>query len=151
MYPPGYRNYWKSQFVSEAGLSDGAIETLVDYANSVTSPYTSIVIEHLGGAISRLDSDASAYAHRDAGYSFNIFTRWTDADEDDEHVAWTRAFFAAMAPHLSDGVSVNFLSREGNERVRAAFGDNYDRLVELKRQYDPENLFRVNQNIAPRA
>ncbi|AKU06753.1 FAD-binding oxidoreductase [Haloferax gibbonsii] len=151
VYPPGYRNYWKSQFVSEAGLSDGAIETLVDYANSVTSPYTSIVIEHLGGAISRLDSDASAYAHRDAGYSFNIFTRWTDASEDDEHVAWTREFFAAMAPHLSDGVSVNFLSREGNERVRAAFGDNYDRLVELKRQYDPENLFRVNQNIAPRA
>ncbi|POG53690.1 FAD-binding oxidoreductase [Haloferax marisrubri] len=149
VYPPGYRNYWKSQFVGEAGLSDEAIETLVEYANAVTSPYTSIVIEHLGGAISRPDSGASAYPHRDAGYSFNIFTRWADADEDDEHIAWTRAFFAAIAPNLSDGVYVNFLSREGNERVRAAFGDNYDRLVELKRRYDPENLFRVNQNIAP--
>lgn len=151
VYPPGYRNYWKSQFVGEAGLSDEAIETLVDYANLMTSPDTSIVIEHLGGAISRIDPAATAYPHRDAGYSFNIFTRWADADEDDEHIAWTREFFTAMILHLSDGVYVNFLSREGNERIQAAYGDNYDRLVEVKRQYDSENLFRVNQNITPEA
>lgn len=151
VYPPGYRNYWKSQFVGKAGLSDEAIETLIDNMHSVPSPYTSVVIEHLGGAISRLEPDATAYPHRDAGYSFNIFTRWADADEDDEQIAWTRDFFTAMSPHLSNGVYVNFLSDEDTDRVQAALGDNYDRLVELKRQYDPENLFRTNQNITPRA
>ncbi|WP_144903215.1 FAD-binding oxidoreductase [Halobellus captivus] len=149
VYPAGYRNYWKSQFVAEAGLSDGAIETLVEYANSVPSPYTSIVIEHLGGEISRVDSGATAYSHRDAGYSFNIFSRWEDPEDDDAQIAWTREFFAAMVPHLADGVYVNFLSREGTDRVQAAFDSNYDRLVDVKQRYDPGNLFRVNQNIAP--
>lgn len=149
VYPPGFRNYWKSGFVDEAGLSDEAIDTLVDYAMTLTSPYTSIVIEHLGGAISRVDADTTAYAHRDAGYSFNIFTRWEDAMEDDRHVTWTQDFFAAMVPFLADGVYVNFLSRESDDRVKTAFGENYERLVELKNRYDPENVFRMNQNVAP--
>jgi FAD/FMN-containing dehydrogenase len=149
VYPPGYRNYWKSQFVDDAGLSEEAIDTIVNYATTLTSPYTSIVVEHLGGAITRPDSDATAYAHRDAGYAFNIFTRWEDAREDDRHIKWTNDFFGAMVPSLTDGVYVNFLSREGNERIRAAFGDNYGRLVEVKRRYDPENVFRMNQNVDP--
>lgn len=149
VYPPGYRNYWKSGFVDRAGLSDEAIDTLLVHANTLTSPYTSIVIEHLGGAIAEVDPGATAYAHRDAGYSFNVFARWTDEAEDDRHVAWAWEFFAAMAPHLSDGVYVNFLGREGEGRVRAAFGRNYDRLADLKRRYDPGNVFRVNQNVKP--
>lgn len=115
VYPPGYRNYWKSGFVDGTGLSDVAIDTLVEYAKTLTSPYTSIVIEHLGGAIARVAPAATAYAHRDAGYSFNVFTRWENAEEDDRHVAWIRDFFAAMIPFLAEGVYVNFLSREGNE------------------------------------
>lgn len=149
VYPSGSRNYWKSQFVDDAGLSDEAIDTLVNYATTLTSPYTSIVVEHLGGAITHLDSDATAYAYRDAGYAFNIFARWEDAEEDDRHITWTREFFAAMVPSLTDGVYVNFLGREDDKRVRDAFGDNYDRLAELKSQYDPENVFRVNQNVEP--
>jgi hypothetical protein len=74
VYPPGFRNYWKSQFVDDAGLPDDAIDTLVGYASTLTSPYTSIVVEHLGGAITAPNSDATAYAHRDAGYAFNIFS-----------------------------------------------------------------------------
>jgi FAD/FMN-containing dehydrogenase len=147
VYPPGFRNYWKSGFVDD-GLSDAAIDTLVEYAERLTSPYTSVVVEHLGGAIAREDSDATAYAHRDAGYAFNVFTRWEDSAEDDHHVAWTGEFFEAMVPYLSDGVYVNFLSR-AEARVRAAYGDNYERLVEVKRRYDPENVFRQNQNVDP--
>lgn len=149
VYPPGFRNYWKSQFVDDAGLPDGAIDTIIEYASSFTSPLSSVVVEHLGGAISQVDSDATAYAHRDAGYACNIFTRWEDPAEDDRHVAWTREFFAAVVPHLGDGVYVNFLSREGEERVRAAFGENYNRLVAVKSRFDPENVFRVNQNVPP--
>jgi hypothetical protein len=74
-----------------------------------------------------------------------------DAAEDDQQVTWTREFFDAMKPYSTDGVYVNFLSQEGDDRVRAAYGDNYDRLVELKNEYDPENLFRLNQNIEPTA
>lgn len=149
VYPSGYRNYWKSGFVDRAGLSDDAIDTLFEYASTLTSPYTSIVIEHLGGAISAVDPEATAYAHRDAGYSFNVFARWQEAADDDRHIAWAREFFTAMVPFLADGVYVNFLSREGDDRVRAAFGENYDRLVDLKNRYDPENTFRMNQNVAP--
>ncbi|WP_458210609.1 FAD-binding oxidoreductase [Haladaptatus sp. NG-SE-30] len=149
VYPPGFRNYWKSQFVDESGLSDDALNTLVNYAATLPSPHTSIVVEHLGGAISKPNSNSTAFTHRDAGYAFNIFSRWEDAAEDDQQIAWTQEFFSAMVPFLSDGVYVNFLSREGDERVRAAFGDNYDRLVEVKTRYDPENVFRLNQNIEP--
>lgn len=149
VYPPGFRNYWQSGFVDASGLSDEAIDTLVDYADTVPSPYTSIVIEHLGGAINRPGTAATAYPHRDAGYSFNVFSRWADPAEDEAQIAWTREFFAEMAPLLDDGVYVNFLSREGDDRVRAAFGDNYDRLAAVKTRYDPENVFRVNQNVKP--
>jgi FAD/FMN-containing dehydrogenase len=150
VYPPGFRNYWKSGFVAE-GLSDAAIDTVVERAATVTSPYTSVVVEHLGGAISTVPPDATAYAHRTAGYAFNVFTRWADATEDERHVRWAQSFFEAIAPLLGDGVYVNFLDREPADRVRAAFGDNYERLVAVKTRYDPDNVFRVNQNVEPAA
>jgi FAD/FMN-containing dehydrogenase len=107
------------------------------------------VLEHLGGAIARIAPDATAYRHRNAAFSFNVFPRWTDAEEDEAHISWARAFMAAVAPFATNGVGVNFLSQEGDERVKAAYGDNYDRLVNLKNKYDPGNLFRMNQNIRP--
>ncbi|WP_255198083.1 FAD-binding oxidoreductase [Halorarius litoreus] len=148
-FGPGARNYWKTQFVGP--LSDEAIDVAIEHAANRPSPETQVVIEHLGGQISRTAPDATAYRHRDASFSFNIFPRWDDPAEDDRHIEWAQSLFDAMAPYTMDGVYVNMLSQEGAERVRTAYGDNYDRLAELKAKYDPENLFRVNQNIEPAA
>ena len=146
---PGFRNYWKTQLVDP--LPDEAIDIVVDRAATLPSPMTQIVLEHLGGAISRVEPDATAYRNRKASFSFNVFPRWEDPAEDDAHVAWAREVHEAITPYSTDGVAVNFLSQEGQERVRTAYGDNYDRLVELKNEWDPENLFRMNQNIKPTA
>ena len=149
MLVPGYRNYWKTQLVDP--LPDEAIDVVVERAATMESPLTQIVLEHLGGAISRVEPDATAYWNRGAAFSFNVFPRWEDPAEDDAHVAWAREVHEAIAPYATDGVAVNFLSQEGQARVRAAYGDNYDRLVELKNEWDPENRFRVNQNVEPTA
>ncbi|WP_135304816.1 ester cyclase [Haloarcula amylovorans] len=146
-YQPGVRNYWKSRFIDS--LSDDAINLVLEYAESRPSPLTEILIEHQGGAITQIEPEATAYYHRDAELTFNILSRWEDPTEDEEHIEWTQQFFEAMAPYSANGVYVNFLGEEGEERVKAAYGDNYDRLVELKNTYDPDNLFRMNQNIKP--
>ncbi|WP_207591587.1 FAD-binding protein [Halomontanus rarus] len=146
---PGYRNYWKSQMVDP--LPDEAIDAVVERADTLPSPMSQIVLEHLGGAISRVEPDATAYRNRNAAFSFNVFSRWEDPAADEAHVSWAREFHAAMGPFSSDGVAVNFLSQEGDERVRAAYGDNHDRLVDVKDAYDPENRFRMNQNVTPSA
>lgn len=146
-YEPGLRNYWKSQFVPR--LPEEAIDTIVEYAATMEGPLSAVLIEHLGGAIARTAPDATAYRHRNAAFSFNVFPRWDDPADDDAQLEWAQEFFDAMAPYAMDGVYVNFLSQEGDERVRSAYGDNYDRLVELKNEWDPENLFRVNQNVEP--
>jgi FAD/FMN-containing dehydrogenase len=144
---PGYRNYWKSQLVDP--LPDDAIDRVVERAGTIPSPMTQIVLEHLGGAIARVEQDATAYRHRNATFSINVFSRWEDSAEDETHISWAREFHAAVRPFATDGVAVNFLSQEGDERVRTAYGDNYDRLVEVKDRYDPENVFRMNQNVTP--
>ena len=145
---PGARNYWKSHNFSE--LSDGAIETAVDYATSLPSPHSEIFFGHVGGEMARVPADETAYPHRDIAYVMNVHTRWEDPSLDDECIAWAREFYDAMAPHALGSAYVNFISeREGEESL--AYGDNYDRLVELKNEWDPENLFRMNQNIKPTA
>jgi len=144
---PGARNYWKTELVDP--LPDEAIDIVVEYGAAMPSPMTQIVLEHLGGAISRVAPDATAYRNRNAAFSFNVFPRWEDPSEDDRHISWAREVHDAIAPYATEGVAVNFLSQEGQERVKAAYGDNYDRLVELKNAWDPENLFRMNQNIEP--
>ena len=93
--------------------------------------------------------EATAYTHRDAEFVLNVHTRWEDPARDDECVGWAREFFDASAPHATGGVYVNFMSEDEGDRVEAAYGVNYDRLVELKNKYDPGNLFRLNQNIQP--
>ncbi|MFP4074198.1 MAG: FAD-binding oxidoreductase [Actinomycetota bacterium] len=148
-FEPGYRNYWKTQLVDP--LPDEAIDIVVERANPLPTPHTQVLLEHLGGEISRVDPSATAYRNREAAFSFNVFPRWTDPAEDDEHIAWAQEFVDAIAPYATDGVGVNFLSQEGQDRVRASYGDNYNRLARLKDRYDPENLFRMNQNIEPRA
>jgi FAD/FMN-containing dehydrogenase len=147
---PGMRNYWKSH--SFTTLSDGAIDVLIDFAHKLPSPDCEIAFAQLGGAINRIPVSATAYPHRDLQYVVNIHTRWADAADDQKCIAWARGLFDALTPHATGGVYVNFMPEDEAQRVRAgAYGANYDRLARLKAKYDPDNLFRMNQNIRPGA
>jgi FAD/FMN-containing dehydrogenase len=144
---PGFRNYWKSHDFRE--LSDGLIDVLLEYTGKIPDPNTEIAYAQLGGAISRVPQDATAYGHRDAQFAMNVHGRWTDSEKDQACIGWARDLFRAATPFATGAVYVNFLTQDEGDRVRAAYGENYDRLVQLKEQYDPTNLFRMNQNIRP--
>jgi FAD/FMN-containing dehydrogenase len=144
---PGMRNYWKSHDVMD--LSDDLIDVLLRAARQIPDPNSEIIFAQMGGAISRVPSEATAYTHREAQFILNIHGRWGDPAKDDECVAWARRLFDEAAPFATGGVYVNFMTQEEGERVRAAYGTNFDRLVELKNKYDPSNMFRINQNIRP--
>jgi FAD/FMN-containing dehydrogenase len=152
-YPPGLQNYWKSSFLKEIGAE--VIDTMVAYCAKRPSPMCHGLIEHqLGGAVSRVDCEATAFNHRDVQYSFMSLGVCSDSAEAEKMIRWTRGFWEAMQPFLTGGVYVNYLGREadeGVERIKAAYGPNYQRLVALKKKYDPTNLFRLNQNIKPDA
>lgn len=145
----GARNYWKAHYLAE--LTEQAVDTLCDRAATMTSKESSIGMLSLGGAVSRQPKDETPYPHRDAGWVLNIQSRWREAGEDDTHIEWTREAFESMTPHSTGGVYVNFISgNEGNERVRAAYDDaTFSRLAKVKAEWDPENVFHLNQNIAP--
>lgn len=143
---PGARNYWKSHNFTE--LSDGLISKLIDYASKLPSAQSEIFIAQMGGATNRISPDATAYPHRDVEFIMNVHTRWDTADQDDECVSWAREFYTATEPFATGGVYVNFIS-EGDDRVRSAYGNNYDRLSQVKSDYDPDNFFRLNQNVSP--
>ena len=149
--PPGLRNYWKSSFLER--LPDDALEALVACRASMPSPNSKLFIECLGGAIARIGRDETAFAHRDVPYNFLILGAWENAEDDETNIAWARETWQALQPYASAGVYVNYLGQEadeGAERVRASYGHaQYDRLVALKTKYDPNNLFRMNQNIKP--
>jgi FAD/FMN-containing dehydrogenase len=146
---PGWNYYVKSEFLPP--LSDDMIDTLVEHASKITSPQSVIAGFHLGGEVSRIDEDATAYSHRDAAYSLIINCAWTDPNESEKHIQWTREFWKALQPFSSGGAYVNFQSRdEGEDRVKATYGTaKYKRLSKLKKKYDPLNFFRLNQNITP--
>jgi FAD/FMN-containing dehydrogenase len=143
----GARNYWKSH--NFTGLSDGAIEALAGYAGRLPSDHSEIFVALLGGAASRVPTSATAYAGRDARLVVNVHARWEDAAGDDACISWAREFYRASAPFASGGAYVNFMTGDEASRVPAAYGENYARLVDLKRRFDPDNVFRTNQNIAP--
>jgi FAD/FMN-containing dehydrogenase len=147
--PHGNQYYLKTEYLP--GLSDDAIETIAAYGATITSPLSLAAFFHLGGAVSRVAEQDTAFSHRDAAFAMNIQASWLDPQESDEHIRWTRDFWEAMQPFSTGGVYVNFLSEdEGEDRVRAAYGaTKYERLVALKNKYDPTNLFRLNQNIKP--
>lgn len=144
---PGARNYWKSHNFTD--LSDGAIDVAVKYVQSLPSPHCEIFFGLIGGATTHPRPDATAYSHRDAIYVCNVHGRWETAAEDQKGTEWARGFFKDAAPYATGGVYVNFLTDDEPERVRAAYGPGYDRLVAAKNKYDPGNLFRMNQNIRP--
>jgi FAD/FMN-containing dehydrogenase len=144
---PGARNYWKSHNFTE--LSDGALNSMIDFAGKLPSPQCEIFIGLIAGAANRVPADAMAYRHRDAKFVLNVHGRWDERTDDERGIAWARAFFQATAPYASNGAYVNFMTEEESDRVAAAYGANYDRLIQIKKQYDPHNLFHLNQNITP--
>jgi len=147
MLGPGARNYWKSHDFTT--ISDGLIDALIDHVRRLPDPQTDVALAQLGGAVSRVPHEATAYNHRDGQWVMNVHGRWSDPSLDDKCIAWARSVFQAAAPFATGSVYVNFMTQEEGERVRAAYGANYERLVALKNKYDPTNLFRVNQNIRP--
>ena len=126
------------------------IETFVEYAESMPTPISEIAVAQLGGAITDVPADATAYPHRDAEVLMNLHTRWEDPTQDDECVAWARECYNAMTPRVTGGTYVNFIPKEDGAE-RAAYQENYDRLAAIKSKYDPENLFSMNQNVEPSA
>jgi FAD/FMN-containing dehydrogenase len=144
---PGARNYWKSHNFKT--LEDGLFDTVIHAAHTLPSPQCEIFIVSLGGATARPAPGAVAYSHRDAEFVMNVHGRWDDACDDARCIAWAREFFQAATPFATGGVYVNFVSDDEKERVRAVYGSNYNRLAQVKRTYDPGNLFRMNQNIQP--
>jgi hypothetical protein len=147
-FPDGRLNYWKSGLTDT--ISEQLIETVIEHAARVPSPYTAIVFADCHGAYRRVGNTETAYSHRHLQYDLVILSAWDDPAENERNISWTRDFFRALEPELSDGVYVNDLGEEGADRVRQSYGENYERLIELKTRYDPSNLFRLNQNITPR-
>ena len=132
------------------GLDDAAIDALATRVGAPSPGVSIFFLEHLHGRASASGPGDSAFSHRRPGYSFAALSIWIDPAESDACTTWVREFFAEMAPFLASGVYSNYLAGdEGEARVRAAYGPAWDRLVGLKRAYDPENVFRLNQNVSP--
>lgn len=147
VFPRGQRYYWKAQFLRE--IADGAIDALLAAFATVPSVGSLVVLQQVGGAIGRVAPQATAFVNRDAAYDCFPVAIWQDPADDEANVRWSRDFWFAMRPFSTGGVYVNNLGDEGADRVRAAYGANYDRLAALKRTYDPANLFSRNANIPP--
>ena len=144
---PGARNYWKTH--NFANLHDPLIDDVIQRVRLLPGPMCEIFLAHLGGAVSRRSDEATAYTGRAAQFVMNVHARWDDPTMDEGFVGWARDVYAATAPHASAGAYVNFMTQDEQDRVRAAYGSNYDRLAAVKAKYDPDNVFRTNQNITP--
>jgi FAD/FMN-containing dehydrogenase len=146
-FPPSRWYYFKSCDVPE--LTDEIVDTTVEHALQISSPLTSFPIWQMGGAVARVGEDETAFNGRNAGFTYNIGASTATSDGFDEEREWVRNFWSAIAPH-STSVYVNFLMDEGDDRIQQAYGaEKFDRLSALKRKYDPDNFFRLNQNISP--
>jgi FAD/FMN-containing dehydrogenase len=147
-YPAGSLNYWLSSFTR--GLPDELIAVAIDRFASVPSPMTAILLEHFHGAVTRVGATETAVPHRREGWNLLIPSVWTDPAGTEANIAWSRETFAALRPHFAAGRWLNYLGDDqADDAVRAAYGPNYERLREIKRRYDPENVFHLNHNIAP--
>jgi FAD/FMN-containing dehydrogenase len=146
--PPGRHHYWKAGFLGE--LSDGAVETFVAHAADVVSPFTASLMLPLGGAFARAGDSDAPLAYRGAKWDYHVLGQWADPAEAEANIRWTRDFDAAMAEFAEPGIYVNFVADPSASAVEAGFGpERYARLREIKREYDPDNVFRNNTNIPP--
>jgi hypothetical protein len=145
--PHGWHYYFRSRDVAEH--SDEVIDIVVDHSLRMRSPVNTFPIFQLGGAVARVGEDETAFGSRGAGHTINVNAATVSSEGFDEEREWSRALWSALEPHHTS-VYVNFLMEEGQERIRQAYGpEKYDRLKALERRYDPDNLFRLNQTIAP--
>ncbi|HEV3376166.1 MAG TPA: FAD-binding oxidoreductase [Thermoleophilaceae bacterium] len=148
-FPAGVRRYWKALYLD--GFSDAAIDTTVDWSNRRPSNDTLVIVRHCGGAMARVGAGETAFGDRSSEWMLSIDSTWHDPGEDETNITYTRAFWEAAAPHSDGKTYFNFpgLFEEGDAAVRASYGDNHARLARVKAAYDPENRFRLNQNILP--
>jgi len=144
----GVQRYWKSSFLKELG--DEMLDIMIARSTKFLSPMSNVLFFHLHGAAARVDPNATAFGARDDQWDYDVISQWTDVAESAGHIHWTREFWSAVEPFASGHVYVNHLdAEEGTTRIKAAYGRSYERLVALKNEYDPTNLFRMNQNIKP--
>jgi FAD/FMN-containing dehydrogenase len=146
---PGARNYWKSQDFAE--LSDATIAVLLDAVRKLPGPECEIFIGHVGGAAGRIAVEDTAFPQRNSHFVMNVHARWREKSMDSTCIGWARELFEATKKHAIGTAYINFMPEDESDRVEAAYGGNYKRLTEIKRHYDPQNLFRMNQNVQPRA
>ena len=147
LLPPGLQHYWKAAFVSE--LTDDAIAAHVTHGPDVPTVNSTMHLYPIDGAVHRVGASDTAFAYRDANFATVIVGAWPDPAQSEANTAWVRRYYDAVAPHSEEGGYVNFMAGDDQDRVRANYKGNYDRLVEVKRAYDPGNLFHLNQNIVP--
>jgi FAD/FMN-containing dehydrogenase len=147
LHPPGLRHYWKTSFATD--LTDEAIEANLTHGPAVPVVNSTVHIYSINGAVQRVAPDATAFAYRDATFATVIAGMWPDPNDDDANIEWVRGYYDAIAPYSQEGGYINFMSADDQDKIRASYRQNYDRLVEVKRAWDPGNVFRVNQNIAP--
>jgi FAD/FMN-containing dehydrogenase len=147
--PAGLQNYWKADFVKE--LSDEVIEAHVKYGPGIPTVNSAMHIYPVSGAANRVKKGDTAFFYRDAKYVHVIAAMYPNPADTAKNVAWVRDYWSTLHPHSAGGAYVNFLMEEGDERIRATYGGNYERLATIKTKYDPTNLFRLNQNIRPKA
>ena len=148
-FPWGALNYWKANFLR--ALSDEAIDTAIDAFAACPSPMNALFLEHFHGAVSRVDPTATAFPHRTPGYNQMVIGVWTDPADTAKNIAWVRNTYAALAPQFAQGRYMNYLNVDevGQTQAEATFGPNAARLREVKRRYDPDNVFHLNHNIVP--
>jgi hypothetical protein len=147
LLPAGLQHYWKADFVGE--LTDEAIAAHVEHGPRVPAVESTMHLYPINGASRRVPGDATAFAYRDARFACVIAGMWPNAAENERNITWVRDYWEAIHPHSEPGGYVNFMAGDDQDRIRDNYRGNYDRLVEVKRRYDPENLFRMNQNIVP--
>ncbi|MDQ6722615.1 MAG: FAD-binding oxidoreductase [Candidatus Dormibacteraeota bacterium] len=147
LYPPGLQHYWKANFVKE--LTDDAISAHLEHGAKVPALTSTMHIYPINGAVHRVASDETAFAYRDANFATVIAGMWPDPTHNTANIKWVRDYYDATAPHSEEGGYINFMAEDDQSRIKANYKGNYKRLVDVKKKYDPDNLFHVNQNIKP--
>ena len=147
LLPPGLQHYWKANYAVE--ITDDAIDVHLEHGPKVPTMQSTVHLYPINGACHRVESDATAFGHRDASFAPVIAGMWEDPADNEANTAWVRDYAAALAPHSKEGGYINFMADDDQDRAAVNYGANYDRLVEAKTKYDPDNLFHMNQNIVP--